>query len=75
MYHPSIHIDYTHFRYASRCLMMEFSPPALSLGLTDYMELGGMYHLHGLLCVLGVEVFFLMASEKWIKQYSHILLL
>ena len=39
MYHPSIHIDYTHFRYASRCLMMEFSPPALSLGLTDYMEL------------------------------------
>lgn len=30
-------------RYASRCLMIEFTTPALSLSLSEYIELGELW--------------------------------
>ena len=33
------YILYTHVRYASRCLMIDFPLPATALSLSDYMDL------------------------------------
>ena len=64
-------ITFSMYRYASRCLMVEFSSPPLSMTLTKYMELAELWEgcsPCAQFCVSLGESFSLPVSKKWTQE-------